>query len=305
MSKGFSRITQSLGATVAALVLTAGFNTSVRAQGLPGEGDIRTSQPATINAVRDVAWDQKLDNQVTLGTTFRDENDREVPLGTYFGHRPVILVMPFYKCPGMCTIELSGMVDVFRDEKFRYKVGRDFDVVTLSINPNEKGDLATAKKKEYLDILAQPGAETGWHFLTGSEASIRKLADETGFRYKYQREDQYAHPSGIVFLTPKGRVSRYLFGAVYSPKDTRLAITEAGQGRIGSIEDKFVLACYHYDPKTGKYGLAVFRVLQVCGFATVFALGSFMILMFRKDARDGRAAKAGIPAPDDDKAEKA
>ena len=277
---------------------------AVRAQGLPGEGGIRYNTP--INAVRDVSWDQKLDSPISLNNSFRDEDGNVVPLGKYFGHRPVLLVLPFYKCPGICTAELNGMVDAFKDERIQYKVGRDFDVVTLSINPKEGPDLATAKKKEYLDMLMQPGAETGWHFLTGSEASIRKLADEIGFRYKYDvKTDQYAHPSGFVVLTPQGKISRYFFGVGFSPKDTRLAVTEAGQGRIGTLADKFVLACYHYDPQTGTYGLAVFRLLQFTGTATLLALVGFMFAMFRKDARDKAAgdkiagARATIERPAD------
>ena len=151
------------------------------------------------------------------------------------------------------------------------------------------------KKREYLDMLSQPGAETGWHFLTGTEPSIKKLADDIGFRYKYNSvNDQYAHPTGLTVLTPKGQISRYLFGVVYEPKDTRLALTEAGQGRIGSISDKFVLACYHYDPQTGRYGLAIFRLMQVLGFSTIFILGGFMFLAFRKDIGAPKLTRADV-----------
>lgn len=260
-----------------------------RAQGLPGEGNIRFDNTAAINAARDVSWDQKLDDRVSLDTKFRDESGKTVALGSYFGKKPVILVMPFYKCPGICSAEVYGMVDAFKDERLQYKPWRDFEVVTVSINPKEGADLATMKKREYLDALMQPGAENGWHFLTGDEASIKKLADEVGYRYKYDpKTDQYAHPSGIVVLTPKGIVSRYFFGVGFSPKDVRLALTEAGQGHIGTVADKFVLACYHYDPKSGKYGLRVFRLLQFSGTATVLLLGTFMLMMFRKDAREAR-----------------
>jgi len=260
--------------------------TSGHPQPLPGE---MARFNAPINASRDVSWEQKLDYKISPDTTFRDELGRNVPIGSFFNKRPVIVVMPFYRCPGICTQELNGLVDAFKDEKLQYKVGRDFDVVTVSITPKERHDLATMKKREYMDMLAQPGADSGWHFLTGTDPSIHKLAAEVGFHYKYNPvNDQYAHPGGIIVLSPQGVVSRYFFGVGYNPTDLRLSLTEAGQGKIGGVADTFVLACYHYDPATGKYGLAIFRLLQVMGFATVFALGGFMFFALRKDFTDKR-----------------
>jgi len=187
------------------------------------------------------------------------------------------------------------MVDAFRDPKLRYKVGRDFEVVTLSINPKEGPDLATMKKKEYLNQLGQAGAEKGWHFLVGEEANIRKLADEVGFRYKYDpKTDNYAHPGGIIVLTPQGKVGRYFYGVVYPAAQVRLGLTDSGRGKIGSPVEKVLLYCYHYDPQTGKYGPAVFRILQVAGFSTVFLLGGFMLVMFRADAAAKRAGLASV-----------
>ncbi len=261
----------------------------------PGQDSLDSNgrlQP--INAAKDVSLDQKLDAQVTLATPFRDEAGKTVPLSTYFGKKPVIVVLPFYRCPGICTQELDGMIDAFA--KLKYKVGRDFEVVTISINPKEGADLATAKKREYLAMLNQPGADLGWHFLTGDQSSIKKFADEIGFRYVYDvKTDQYAHPSGIILLTPQGKVSRYLYGVSYPDKDLRLALTEAGQGKIGSVAEKIILYCYHYDPQQGTYGLAIFRVMQVAGFATVFIVGSFMLMMFRKDVKDGASRRNGLP----------
>lgn len=252
---------------------------------------------APINAARDVSLDQKLDTQVSLNTPFRDESGRTVPLGTYFASKPVLLVMPFYKCPGICTAELDGMVKTFEDDRLKYKIGRDFEVVTVSINPKEGPELAAAKKKEYLNLLSQPGASDGWHFLTGDESSIRKLAGQVGFRYVFDpKTEQYAHPAGLILLTPGGKVSKYFYGVEYSPKDLRLALTDAGQGKVGSLADKFVLYCYHYDPARGSYGLAVFRIVQVGCFATVLVLGTFMFFAFRKDYRDTRVFSSGTAA---------
>jgi protein SCO1/2 len=217
-----------------------------------------------------------------------------------------VLITPFYKCPGICTQELVGLVELLKDKDFKYKAGRDFDIVTISINPKEQADLARAKKREHMDLLNQPGAETGWHFLTGEENDIRKIAGEVGFKYVYDaKTDQYAHPSGFVVLTPEGTVSRYFFGVAYPARDAKLAVTEAGKGRVGNVVDQFILACYHYDPATGVYGPRIFMLIQVMGSLTVLALGSFMVMAFRKDAKQPRliatpdgiqpAAKNGKP----------
>ena len=244
----------------------------------------------SINAARDVSIEQKMDGQVTLENTFRDENDKPVKLGSYFGKKPVILVMPFYRCSGTCIAELNGMVDLFREMKF--KVGREFQAVVVSIDPTENGEMATMKKKEMLNLLSQPGAGDGWHFLTGDQPNIKKLADEIGFRYKYLPQNkQYAHATGIMILTPQGKVARYFFGIGYEPRDVRLALLEAGQGKIGSPTEQILLYCYHYDPSTGKYGLVVFRVLQIAGLLTVLILGSFMLVSFRRDFKTPVLAK--------------
>jgi protein SCO1/2 len=247
--------------------------------------DTRSNVP--INAAKDISWTQKLDSQVSLDTTFRDESGKIVPLSTYFGKRPVLLVMPFYKCPGICTQELNGMVDSFKDEHIKFKVGRDFDVVTLSIDPTEGPELATAKKKEYLDILNQPGAENGWHFLTGEDKNIHKVADQIGYKYAFNPANHsYAHPGGMVVLTPQGKVSRYFFGVGFIARDVKLALTEAGQGHIGTVTDQFLLACYHYDPATGTYGPKIFLLMQILGFSTIALLGGFIFLSLRRDVQD-------------------
>jgi protein SCO1/2 len=279
----------SVAAVVGLLALSAVPASAQRTP--PGEiGQTRVNTP--INAAKDVSWEQKLDNPLSLQTPFRNENGNVVPLSTYFGKKPVIMVLPFYKCPGVCTNELNGMVDAFKDKQIKYKVGRDFDVVTISINPKEGADLATAKKREYMDILAQPGAESGWHFLTGEEANIRKIADEVGFKYAYDaKTDQYAHPAGLIILTPDGKVSKYFFSVNYPARDLKLALTEAGEGRVGTPIDKFLLSCYHYDPKSGTYGPKIFAIMQVTGIMTILVLGSFMVYAFRRDAKSPRMVR--------------
>lgn len=258
----------------------------VQAQNAP-TGQIGTTRSLSINAAKDVSFNQKLDAQLPLNTPFRDENGNVVPLSTYFGKKSVILIMPFYKCPGVCTNELNGLVDLCKEIESKFRVGRDFGVVTISINPKEGADLAAHKKREYMDILNQPGAETGWHFLTGEEPNIRKIADTIGFKYVYdENTDQYAHAAGIVVLTPGGKVSRYFFGVGYPQRDVKLALVEAGEGRVGALTDQLLMRCYDYDPQHGRYGVAIFRVMQFACTLTILSLGTFMFFALRADKRN-------------------
>jgi protein SCO1 len=274
------------GALLASLITAAAF-----AQGQPVAG-VGNAPPRIegINASTDVRIDQKLDAQIPLDRPFRDETGQVAPLGKFFGKRPVLMVMPFYKCTGTCVAMLNGVADLVRDPALRFKIGRDFDVVTISINPKETADLASAKKRSYMSEVGVPGAEQGWHFLTGEEADIKAVADTAGYKYKYNVvNDQYAHGSAIWLVTPKGKISRYFFGMFYPAKDVRLAMTEAGQGHIGTVVDQWLLYCYKYDPQKGKYGLAVFRLMQVFGTATVLLLGTFIIGSLRKERAERKS----------------
>lgn len=240
-----------------------------------------------INAARDVSIEQNLDAQLPLETTFRDEVGRSVALKEYFGKKPVWLVLPFFKCTGTCPMMVDGMISVMHEPALNYQLGRDFEIVVISINPRETPQIAAAKKQEYISKLGLAGAEKAFHFLTGEEKDIKAVADALGYKYVYDaRTDQYAHASATFVLTPKGKISRYHFGVSYSPKDVRLSLTEAGQGRIGSVAEKILLFCYHYDPQRNTYGLYAFRLTQVLGGITVLALGSFMIFNFRREARE-------------------
>lgn len=242
-----------------------------------------------INAARDVSISQNLDAALPLETVFRNETGKIVPLKEYFGTKPVWLVMPFFKCTGTCPMMVEGMISAMHEPGLGYQIGRDFEVVVISINPKETPEIATAKKQEYLSQLGLAGAEKSFHFLTGEEKDIRAVADSLGYKYVYDaKTGQYAHASATFMATPKGRVSRYHFGVSYKAKDVRLSLTEAGQGRIGSVAEKILLFCYHYDPQRNTYGLAVFRLLQVLGTATAIALGSFMVISFRRESREQR-----------------
>jgi protein SCO1/2 len=235
-------------------------------------------------ALRDVGLDQKLNSRLPLDSTFRDESGRTVPLREYFRGRPVILAMVYYECPMLCTQILSGLVRSLR--VLSLNPGRDFEVVAVSINPSETPALAAGKRRVYLDRYARPATENGWHFLTGEEAPIHAVASAVGFRYTYDSSTrQYAHASGIIIITPEGTVARYYYGIDYSPRDVRLGLVEASAGKVGNPVDQLLLFCYHYDPTSGKYGLAVMNSLRAAGVSTVIALACFIGLSLRRDRK--------------------
>jgi protein SCO1/2 len=234
--------------------------------------------------LRDVGIDQRLNEQVPLDLTFRDETGKTVQLRQYFGQRPVVLILAYYECPMLCTMVLNGALRAFRALSF--DVGDEFQVVTVSFNPKETPELAAKKKKSYMEAYERAGAAEGWHFLTGDEPAIKSLTQAVGFRYKYDPEtEQFAHASGIMVLTPQGRLARYFYGIDYGPKDVRLGLVEASEGKIGSPVDEVLLYCFHYDPKTGTYGAVIMNIVRVAGVSTLVILGTFMIVMFRRDRR--------------------
>ena len=238
--------------------------------------------------LREVGIDQKLSAPLPLDLFFQDETGQTVQLQQYFGAKPVILSFVYYECPMLCTQVLNGLVESLRTLSF--DVGKEIDVITVSFDPSETPKLAMEKKTNYLKQYERAGTEQGWHFLTGDTAAIRQLTSAVGFRYKYDSvTDQFAHASGIMVITPEGKVARYFYGIEYPARDLRLALVEASENKIGSLVDQVLLYCFHYDPSIGKYGLVIMNVLRLAGVATVIALGTFMIVMFR---RDRKAAKS-------------
>jgi protein SCO1/2 len=236
---------------------------------------------------------QRLKAHVPLDAPFVDENGKSVKIGDYCKEKPVILNLIFYQCPGICSIELDSMVDCFK--KMTLDAGKDFEVITISINPREGPNLAIDKKEAYMQMYGRPSAKNGWHFLVGQEVNIRRVADSIGYSYKYNPNSpnamgMFAHPAGIILLTPKGIVSRYFFGTKYYPKDVSLALVEASENRIGSLVEKFVIvSClYQYNPYTGRYGVVISRLIQISGFMTVFVLATFMTVMFARDRKKAR-----------------
>ena len=243
--------------------------------------------------LEDVGIDQKLNAQVPLDLKFRDEMGRTVRLGDYFGARPVILTLNYYRCPMLCSQVLNGLASTLSVLKF--EPGRDFQIVTLSIDPTETPILAADAKENYLKRLRKPGAGAGWHFLTGDAQAINALASSVGFRFAYDQESrQYAHASGIVVLTPQGKVARYYYGIEYPPNDLRLGLVEASQGRIGNVVDAVLLLCYHYDPSIGKYTLLTLRVLKGAAVTTLLMMGLLIgVLLYRESESKKMSAGQG------------
>lgn len=235
-------------------------------------------------ALRNVRFDQRLNDQVPLDLQFSDEAGRAVRLGDYFGEKPVILVLAYYECPMLCTQVLNGLVRGMLDMPFT--AGKQFNVLTVSFDARETPAMAAAKKKTYLERYGKPGAAEGWHFLTGQPDDIAMLTDAVGFHYTYDAErGQFAHASGILVLTPAGRISRYFYDISFPGRDLRLGLVEASAGKIGSPVDQVLLFCFRYDPEAGTYGAAVMNFVRAGGVLTVVWLAIFLVRLWRNDRR--------------------
>ena len=243
----------------------------------PESGTVSTGLP---KALKNVGIDQRLNEQVPLDAVFKDEQGQEVRLGQFFKGKPVVLSLVYYSCPMLCTQVLNGQLGAFRNVSFN--IGEQFEVVTVSFDARETPQLASAKKQTYIKGYNRPSGEAGWHFLTGDEVNITRLTEAVGFRFAWDEQTkQFAHASGIMLLTPDGKLARYFYGIDYPPKDLRMALVEASQNKIGTPVDALMLYCYHYDPATGKYGVVVMNVLRLAGIVTVILIVG-MILVLRK-----------------------
>ena len=242
------------------------------------------SPPANTRPPRlqNVGIEQRLDAQVPPDLAFLDETGKPVKLGDYFGKKPLILNLVYYNCTMLCGEALAGLSSAMRLVKF--DVGNEFDVVTVSFDPRETPEMAAAKKIDYVKRYGRPNAAAGWHFLTGKPDSIDALTKAVGFQYQYDaKSNQYAHATAIMVLTPQGRISRYFYGVDFPPKDLRMGLVEASQGKIGNAVDAVLLYCYHYDPQTGKYGAMVANILRLAAAATILLLGGLIFILWRLD----------------------
>jgi protein SCO1/2 len=239
--------------------------------------------------VSQIGIDQHLGDQLPLDLPLLDEQGKAVKLGQFFHEKPVVLMLVYYRCPMLCTQVLNGFLK--SSQAVKYTIGTDYEVVTVSFDPRETSEIAAEKKAAYARAYRREGAASGWHFLTGSEESIKRLTNAVGFRYRYDaKSDQFAHASGIAVATPRGKLSRYLYGIEYEPSNLRLALVESGDNRIGSPVDKVLLLCFHYDPLTGKYGVVIANVIRLAGSLTVLLLGGFLVAMYRLERRRTKTA---------------
>jgi protein SCO1/2 len=263
-----------------ALVALLGAAGVARAQGGPA-GMPSSSQPQIL---REVGYDQRLGEAVPLDIVLRDETGAALRLGDALAGKPAVLSLVYYECPMLCTLSLNGLVGALKALPF--EPGRDFSLVTVSFDDREQPEQARRRKKAYVDRYEREGAAENWRFLTGDTAELRRLTTAVGFRFAWdERTQQFAHPAGVVVLTPDGRIARYLYGVEYAPKDLRLGLVEAGEGRIGSPVDQLLLYCYQYDPAQGRYGMVVMRMVRLGGLATLLAVGGFVAVALRRERR--------------------
>ena len=250
--------------------------------------DPATSEPNGLPpALKEVGIEQKLGANMPLDTELKDEDGRMVKLGSYFNTgRPVIIAFVYYECPMLCNQVLNGLTGSLKGISF--DAGKDFDVVAISFDAreNDKTDLAKNKKASYVERYGRPGAEKGWHFLTGTQESIDKVTSAAGFSYKWdEKSNQFAHAAGVMIATPDGRLSRYFYGIDYSPKDVKFGLMESNENKVGNAAEQLLLYCYHYDPATGKYGLAILRVMRLGGILTLMGMGLMGFVFWRRNKR--------------------
>lgn len=241
------------------------------------------SRPSVLN---DVGIDQELGVQLDLNLQFRDEAGSPVQLSNYFHGKPVVLVPVYFTCSSLCPMTLNSLMEALR--VIQFKAGKEYEVIAFSFDPKDGPAMASSAKGRYVRDYNRKGSAEGFHFLTGDQASIRALTDRIGFHYKWDDvSGQWAHATGIMVVTPEGKLSQYFYGLEYSARDLRLSMVQASQETIGSIVDRVLLYCYRYDPATGKYGLIVIRSVRIVGAATALALFGFMFVMFRRESREG------------------
>ncbi len=277
------------GLTMAPTLATADVQTLNGPRNLPAQDLLNMKGGDRPTPLTHVTIEQRLNSQLPLDAPFRDENGNTVPLGTYFGKRPVVLALVYYQCPMLCTQILNGVVRAAKTLTFT--PGKDYDVVAISFDARETPKDAALKKTVYMKDYGHPETANGWHFLTGDLNSIKRVTEAVGFRYVWDvHTAQFAHASAVYILTPEGKLSKYFYGIEYSPKDMRLALVEASANKIGNPVDQILLFCYHFDPHSAKYTPVALGILRVAGAATALALGGFMFIMLRRESRQKRTA---------------
>jgi len=276
----------ALAVAQALLPLSFAWQASAPAQAglpMPRPADNSKTLPSLLQGI---GIDQRLNEQVPLDLQFRDETGKTVRLGEFVGKKPVILSLVYFGCPMLCTMAENGLLHSLQEVSF--SAGREFDVLTVSFDPHDTPEIAAAKKAVYVGLYGREGAERGWHFLTGNEASIAQLTQAVGFRFRYDAQaKQFVHATGIMVLTPGGKIARYFYGIYYPSRDLRLGLVEASANKIGSPVDEVLLFCCRYDPTTGKYGVIIARILQIAGLMTVLSIAGLILALSRSRTAAG------------------
>jgi protein SCO1/2 len=289
------RLRRPLGDALVALLALAAAGPAAPLAALPPDlmGGERPAQEAPAGPLSEVGFDQRLGEAVPLDLPFRDETGRELALGELFGKRPVVLAFVYHSCPMLCTMIQNSLAAALKP--LRFTPGQEFDVVLVSFDPRDTPESAAKRKAEVLARYGRAETAAGWHFLVGGPESIRALTAAAGFRYAFdEKTGQFAHASGVLVLTPEGRLARYLYGIEYAPKDLRLAVVEAADGRIGGFAEQLLLLCFHYDANLGKYSAVSMLALRVAAALTVVAIAFVIGAFLRRDARARRAAAGGL-----------
>lgn len=266
-----------------ALLLLLEFS-APRAVSAHGGGDGGPVDPATIS------YDQHVNAQLPLNVSLMDETGKTVQLGQYFGTKPVILIFAYYNCTMLCNLALSDLAQNLKGLKS--SAGDEFEVLTISFNTAETSQMALEKKADYMKIYARPEAADGWHFLVGQQEAIDRLTETAGFHYQYDPvSGEYAHPTGVIVLSPVGKIMRYIFGIDYKATDLRLALLDANSQKTASPIDQVFLLCYHYDPLTGKYDIAINNIIRVLGSGTAIALAALILWLSKRSAKNSNRSR--------------
>ena len=243
----------------------------------------------TPKALDGIGITEKLGESVDLALPFVDDTGKEVTLGQYFtGHKPVLLSIVYYNCPSLCNFHLNGVTEALKN--IPWTPGQEFEQVAISMDPQETAEVAGPKKAAYVQAYGRLQSINGWHFLTGKEQNIKKIAEQIGFRYRWDEETkQYAHASAAVVLTPGGKISRYIHGIQPDVKTMRLGLLEASGGKVGSLVDQIIMYCFHFDPSKSKYTIAAWKIMQAGAVLTLMILALFLIPFWLREHRQGPA----------------
>ena len=266
---------------------------SARAQSGAGGSYVDPQKPGMVSSqtppqLVDVTFKQRLNETLPLDATFKDESGRTVTLGQFFGKKPVVLAFVYYQCPMLCIQVMNGLSSAL--DVMPFKAGQDFEVVLVSFDPRDTPAIAAEKKRAHLEYWSAEDEADAWHLLSGDDATIRRVTSAAGFNYRWDElTQQFAHVSGVLVLTPEGKLARYFYGVEYSPKELRLALVESSEGKVGNAIDELLLYCFHYDPESGRYGVVVMNLIRLGGVATVLFIGGFIMVARRRES--------GLPAP--------